>query len=53
MEAAAPVLDPERGKLAGYFVIGAADYEDAAAVTTGCPRLRYGGSVEIRRIGSS
>jgi hypothetical protein len=53
MESATPVVDPERGNLAGYFIVGAADAEDAAAVTSGCPHLRYGGTIEIRRIGSS
>jgi hypothetical protein len=52
LEVAAPVLDPERGKLTGYFLIEATSYDDALAVTRGCPHLRHGGTVEVRRVGS-
>ena len=50
MEVASPVTDPARGTLAGYFVIGARSWDDAVAITRGCPHLRHGGTVEIRRI---
>jgi hypothetical protein len=41
---------PSRGALAGYFVVRAASPEAALAVAEGCPHLRHGGSVELRRI---
>jgi hypothetical protein len=53
LDVAAPVADPVRGTLAGYFVIGASNDEDAIAVTRDCPHLKHGGTVEVRRIASS
>ena len=47
------VVDRELGTLAGYFVVGAASYEEAVEVATGCPHLRYGGTIEVRRIEST
>src|SRR6476620_9105459 len=34
----------------GYYLIKAADYDDAVAVAKGCPILLYGGIVEVREI---
>ncbi len=34
----------------GYFLIQADGYEDAVRVASECPHLKYGGSIEIRRI---
>ena len=50
LELAMPATDPERGTLAGYFVIGARSLDEAIAVTRGCPHLRHGGTVEVRKI---
>lgn len=38
------------GVLAGFFLIRAADDEEAVRIAAGCPHLRYGGQVEVRRI---
>jgi anti-sigma-K factor RskA len=38
-------------RLAGYFVIGAADLADAATVARRCPHLRHGGRVVVRPLG--
>ena len=48
-----PAADSLRGTLAGYFVIGASSYDEAVDVARGCPHLRYGGTVEVRRIVST
>jgi hypothetical protein len=53
IEVADPLVDPARGSLGGYFVIGAASLDEALAVTRGCPHLRHGGTVEVRRIAGS
>ena len=42
--------DPQAGVLAGYFVVGAASANEAARLLDGCPHLKYGGTVEVRRI---
>ncbi len=34
----------------GYFLIRAPDYRQAVAVASGCPHLKYGGHIEVRRI---
>jgi len=36
--------------IAGYFLIGARDYEHAVRVAEGCPHLKYGGTIEVRQI---
>ena len=36
--------------IGGYFAIRAADYDEAVAVSKGCPHLGYGGTIEIREI---
>lgn len=42
--------DPQAGVVAGYFVIEADSYEEAARLARALPHVRYGGSVEVRRI---
>ena len=34
----------------GYFVIRAADYDEAVEVSKGCPHLIYGGRIELRQL---
>ncbi len=41
---------PSSDAVAGYFLIEAADYDDAVAIAKDCPGLHYGDSVEIRQI---
>ena len=36
--------------IGGFFMIEAEDYETAAAISSECPHLRYGGRIELRRI---
>jgi hypothetical protein len=36
--------------MGGYFVINAADYDEAVETSKGCPHLKYGGWIEIREI---
>lgn len=43
-----PDAGPE--PVAGYFLVGARDYEHAVRIAEGCPHLKYGGTVEVRRI---
>ncbi|MGH7724248.1 MAG: YciI family protein [Candidatus Eiseniibacteriota bacterium] len=50
LTASGPVHDSTRGVLAGYFIIGAASLEEARSIARNCPHLKYGGSVEIRRL---
>ena len=38
------------GRLAGYFVIEAANVEEARSIAATCPHLEYGGAIELRRI---
>ena len=40
-----------RERLAGYFVIGAADLAEAAAVGRRCPHLKHGGRIVVRPLG--
>lgn len=47
-----PVSDGARGILAGYFILGASSYDEAVGLARDCPHLRYGGTVEVRRIES-
>ena len=42
--------DAGAGVIAGYFLIGARDYEHAVRVAQGCPHLKYGGTIEVRQI---
>jgi hypothetical protein len=34
----------------GYFLIRAPDYQQAAALASSCPHIKYGGEIELRRI---
>lgn len=36
--------------IGGYFVISAANYDDAVETASGCPHLKYGGRIELREI---
>lgn len=36
--------------IGGFFMISAADYDDAVRVASGCPHLKYGGRIELREI---
>jgi len=36
--------------LGGYFIIQAEDWPAAVEISKGCPHLRYGGRIELRRI---
>ena len=36
--------------MGGYFVINAADYNEAVETSKGCPHLKYGGWIEVREI---
>ena len=38
----------DRGVLAGYFIIRAADLEEAERVARECPHLKYQGSISLR-----
>lgn len=34
----------------GYFLIRASDEKEARRIASGCPHLRYGGAIEVRKI---
>jgi hypothetical protein len=36
--------------LGGYFIVSAADYDEAVETSKGCPHLKYGGWIEVREI---
>jgi hypothetical protein len=36
--------------MAGYFLIEARDYQQAIEIASDCPHLKYGGTIELRRI---
>ena len=36
--------------LGGYFAIKAKDYDEAVEISKGCPHLKYGGWIELRKI---
>ena len=36
--------------IGGYFMIQADDYDQAVAISEGCPHLKYGGRIELRKI---
>jgi hypothetical protein len=40
------------GVVAGYFVVRAASLEEAISLASGCPHLKYGGRISLRRIES-
>ncbi len=39
-----------RSDVQGYFLISAADYDEATQIAQGSPHIRYGGTFEIRQI---
>jgi hypothetical protein len=43
-------IDPNEKPIAGYFLIRATDYQEAIGIAEDCPHLKYGGTIEIRRI---
>ena len=43
-------LPQSAGALGGYFIIAAANYEEALKIAQGCPHLKYGGVIELREI---
>lgn len=36
--------------IGGYFLIEAADYDEAVRIASTCPQLEFGGTVEVREI---
>lgn len=36
--------------MGGYFIIEAANYDEAIDVSKGCPHLKFGGRIELREI---
>jgi hypothetical protein len=36
--------------IGGYFMIKAADYDEAVEISRGCPHLCYGGRIELREV---
>ena len=36
--------------IGGFFMIEAGDYDEAVAISEGCPHLKYGGRIELRKI---
>jgi hypothetical protein len=41
---------PKDGSVAGYFIIRAADAQEAARVAATCPHVRYGGQISVREV---
>jgi hypothetical protein len=44
--------DPKKGRIAGYFLIHALDYQQAETIAKDCPHLKTGGTIELRQIDS-
>ncbi len=36
--------------MGGYFIIKAANYDEAVEISKGCPHLKYGGRIDLREI---
>ncbi|HWL39534.1 MAG TPA: YciI family protein [Gemmatimonadaceae bacterium] len=36
--------------IGGYFIVNAADYDEAIAISRDCPHLAFGGRIELREI---
>lgn len=36
--------------MGGYFIIEAANYDEAIDVSKGCPHLKFGGRIELREV---
>jgi hypothetical protein len=34
----------------GYFIVSAADYDEAIAIARTCPHLKYGGTIDLRLV---
>ena len=45
-----PSAEGPPAEITGFFIITAADDEEARAIAETCPHLRHGGRIEIRRI---
>ncbi len=43
-------LAEEPGALGGYFIIAAANYDEALKIAAECPHLKHGGVIELREI---
>ncbi len=43
-------LAQSAGALGGYFIIAAANYDEALKIAEACPHLKYGGVIELREI---
>ena len=41
---------PQQKRINGYFLIGAHDFSQAVQIASGCPHLKYGGTIEVREI---
>lgn len=39
-----------RELVGGFFIVNAASYDEAVALTRDCPHLRYGSAIEVREI---
>ena len=40
----------QQKRISGYFLIGAPDFDQAVQIASGCPHLKYGGTIEVRQI---
>lgn len=36
--------------IGGYFMVQAADYDEAVEISRSCPHLRFGGRIELRQV---
>ncbi|MEX1140660.1 MAG: YciI family protein [Bacteroidota bacterium] len=43
-------IDFSTENLSGFFIIQAQDYNEAMTIASGCPHLKYGGKIEVRKI---
>lgn len=50
MQISAIPAGPEERMLAGYFAIGAENFEQALRISSSCPHLKYGGEIELREV---
>ena len=40
----------QQKRISGFFLIGAHDFDEAVQIASGCPHLKYGGTIEVRQI---
>ena len=40
----------QQKRISGYFLVGAPDFDQAVQIASGCPHLKYGGTIEVRQI---